>query len=128
MSASATSVARRARVPRAPTLTLASVVASAALALWRYRLGTRSTAHAVACFQRWSRRTCARLGLDVALDGTPPSAPCVVVANHRSYLDIPVLASVLPVAFMSRADVAGWPIFGAGARAVGCVFVERDDA
>jgi 1-acyl-sn-glycerol-3-phosphate acyltransferase len=122
---------RLAGAPRPTAFPLAGVVASAARDLWRYQARTLfrgpSTPLAVAILQRWSARACAHLGLDVAVHGTPAAMPCIYVANHRSYLDIPLLASVLGAAFMSRADVAGWPIVGPAARAVGCVFVERDD-
>jgi 1-acyl-sn-glycerol-3-phosphate acyltransferase len=77
--------------------------------------------------QRWSQHAWRWLRLDVRVDGRPLDEPCVYVANHRSYLDIPVLAGALGVAFMSRADVATWPVVGAAAQAVGSVFVERDD-
>jgi len=78
--------------------------------------------------QRWSARACGWLRLDVQLHGVPSPATCVYVANHRSYLDVPVLSSVLGASFMSRADVAGWPVVGAVARDIGAVFVNRDDA
>ncbi len=34
------------------------------------------------------------------------------VCNHLSYLDIPVLGSLLPCSFVSKKDVASWPVFG----------------
>ena len=131
MTTTATTLARRPGASRSAAGSLTAVVTSAAFDLWRYQARTLvrgpSTALAVAILQRWSRRACARLGLDVVVHGTPPATACMYVANHRSYLDIPLLSGVLGVAFMSRADVAGWPIVGGAARAVGCVFVERDD-
>jgi len=48
-----------------------------------------------------------------------------LVSNHLSYLDIVVLASVRPVAFVSRHDLAGWPVIGTLARLVGTIFVHR---
>lgn len=111
---------------------LAALVATAAVDLWRYRvwrlLRGESVPRATAILQRWSRGACAHMGLDVEAYGEVPGRTVVYVANHRSYLDIPVLSGVLGTAFMSRADVAEWTIVGGAARAVGCVFVERDDA
>ena len=131
MHATATTLARRTGTAPRASLRLGALAATAAFDLWRYRIWAavhgESTARAVGVLQGWSRAACRRLRLDVVVDGTPADAPRVYVANHRSYLDIPVLASVLGVGFMSRADVAGWPIVGGAARAVGCVFVERDD-
>jgi len=86
-----------------------------------------SPARATHLLQRWYRRAWPLLRLRVAVDGTVPADACVFVANHRSYLDIPVLAGVLGATFVSRADVAGWPLVGAVAQAIDAVFVDRDD-
>lgn len=110
---------------------LAAVVLTAVWELSRYRLHARlrgpCEARARGILQRWSRRACHWLGLEVRLHGTPAAGPCVYVANHRSYLDIPLLSAALGSTFVSRADVATWPVVGRAARAVGVVFVERDD-
>ena len=52
----------------------------------------------------------------------------LVVANHRSYLDILVLAGHLgaDATFLSRHDVGDWPVVGRAARDTGVVFVDRD--
>jgi 1-acyl-sn-glycerol-3-phosphate acyltransferase len=47
------------------------------------------------------------------------------VANHASYLDIPVLGSLLPAAFVAKAEVAEWPLIGTLARLQHTVFIER---
>jgi 1-acyl-sn-glycerol-3-phosphate acyltransferase len=86
-----------------------------------------SAARALRIWQHWGRRACRWLRLDVRVHGRCPAAPCLYVSNHRSYLDVPLLAGALGATFMSRADVAGWPLVGSAARAVGVVFVDRDD-
>jgi 1-acyl-sn-glycerol-3-phosphate acyltransferase len=86
-----------------------------------------SRLRALALLQRWGRRSCRFLRIETQVHGHPYAGPCVYVSNHRSYLDIPLLAAVLGVGFLSRADVAGWPLFGRAARAIGSVFVDRDD-
>jgi 1-acyl-sn-glycerol-3-phosphate acyltransferase len=63
----------------------------------------------------------------VQLLGNPHDQPCVYVCNHRSYVDIPLLAGALGASFMSRADISAWPVIGAAARAIDVVFIERDD-
>ena len=35
--------------------------------------------------------------------------PALVLANHVSWLDIPVLASLQPLSFVAKSEVAGWP-------------------
>ena len=49
----------------------------------------------------------------------------LVVANHRSALDIGILLQQFGGHMVSRADLARWPLVGAAARSVGTVFVDR---
>jgi 1-acyl-sn-glycerol-3-phosphate acyltransferase len=46
--------------------------------------------------------------------------------NHVSYLDILVLLAVTPVSFLAKDDVRKMPFIGWIAKAIGCVFVERN--
>jgi 1-acyl-sn-glycerol-3-phosphate acyltransferase len=72
-------------------------------------------------------RLCCRIfGLRVEVRGTPsPARPTLFVANHSSYIDIEVLSTVLPVSFVAKAEVAGWPLFGLLAKLQRTVFVDR---
>ncbi len=56
----------------------------------------------------------------------PPRAPFVLVSNHLSYVDILVLASQLDTVFVSKYEVADWPILGVLCRAMGTVFLNRE--
>ncbi len=115
----------------APYLSAGVLVTSATCELWLYRLSAlvrgQSAQRAVRVLQQWSRRSWRWLCLDVRVHGAPSTTPRIYVSNHRSYLDIPVLSGVLGTSFMSRADVATWPLVGAAAKAVGTVFVNRED-
>lgn len=57
--------------------------------------------------------------------GQPPAGGALVVANHVSWLDIIVLGSLLDAAFVSKLEVAGWPLVGRFARHTGTVFLPR---
>jgi 1-acyl-sn-glycerol-3-phosphate acyltransferase len=96
-----------------------------------YRLGAQlrgpSAERAAGMLQRWYQWAWPWLRLHVSVQGAPPPCPCVYVANHRSYLDIAVLSGVLGGTFLSRADVADWPLVGPVARAIDAVLVARDD-
>lgn len=113
-------------------LALLATTASAIAYLSAYRLSAAvagpSHGRALRLFRRWCRRSVRRLGIDVRVDGRPPEGRCVFVANHRSYLDVLVLAEALGATFLSRADVADWSLVGPTARAIGAVFVDREDA
>lgn len=75
--------------------------------------------------QKWFRRILACLNIRVAVTGQPAEVPCLVVCNHISWLDIMVLGSAMPVAFLSKAEVARWPLISRLARAGGTLFIER---
>lgn len=99
--------------------------------LWAYRasvlLRGADPERAVRMLQHWSRGANRVLGLHPQMEGSVPPPPVVFLANHRSYLDITALAATLGASFVSRADIEGWTLVGPVARAIDCVFVERDD-
>jgi 1-acyl-sn-glycerol-3-phosphate acyltransferase len=78
-------------------------------------------------FPCWYHRRCLQLfGIRVEVVGEPAAAkPCLFVANHSSYLDIPVLGSILPTSFVAKAEVAGWPLFGTLAKLQRTLFIDR---
>ena len=47
------------------------------------------------------------------------------VSNHVSWMDIPVVGTVSPAFFLSKAEIGEWPVFGKLAHAAGTVFIER---
>ena len=51
----------------------------------------------------------------------------LVVANHRSTADIPLLLRAFGGSVVSRSDLAQWPLVGVAARAVDTLFVDRSD-
>lgn len=66
------------------------------------------------------------LGVRVHLRGVESDRrPMILVANHVSWLDIPILGAIAPVRFVSKAEVASWPVIGWCARLVRTVFIER---
>jgi 1-acyl-sn-glycerol-3-phosphate acyltransferase len=69
---------------------------------------------------------CRIMGLQVRVVGAPARVrPVLLVSNHVSYLDIPVLGSIIPVSFVAKAEVAQWPGYGWLAKLQRTVFVDR---
>ncbi|MBN9563006.1 MAG: 1-acyl-sn-glycerol-3-phosphate acyltransferase [Alphaproteobacteria bacterium] len=75
---------------------------------------------------------CRIMGLHVQVAGQPiPGAhggsrrPAVFVSNHSSWLDIPVLGGRLEACFISKDDVARWPVVSTIARLGRTVFISR---
>lgn len=66
------------------------------------------------------------LRLRIMVHGPPPEGGAYCVANHSSWLDIVVLGSVLHTTFVTKSEVARWPLIGWMCRAVGAIFVERE--
>lgn len=51
--------------------------------------------------------------------------PVIYVSNHSSWLDVPVLGTVLPSNFVAKGDIEGWPIMGLVSRIGRTIFVSR---
>jgi 1-acyl-sn-glycerol-3-phosphate acyltransferase len=90
-------------------------------------IGARATALRLAAEvqRRWARAVLAVIGVDVRQEGAWPAGPCLVVANHLSYLDIPVLAALCPGRFIAKREIAAWPVLGQMAAAVGTIWVDQ---
>jgi len=80
--------------------------------------------------RRWGHGVLRLLGASVHLASAPAAQSVgarLIVANHRSPLDIPALLSLFGGYFLSRGDIADWPLIGRGARKAGTIFVNRSD-
>ena len=75
--------------------------------------------------QRWCLRLLAIMGVELRVHGALRGGPMFLVANHVSWLDIPVIAAARPCHFLSKAEVAQWPVIGWLARSVGTLFIRR---
>lgn len=78
--------------------------------------------------RRWSAALLRLFALEVETIGSLPPAPRagrLVVANHRSTIDVGLLLGAFGGRMVSRDDLSGWPVVGPAARAVGTVFVDR---
>ncbi len=94
--------------------------------LTRPPAGADSPARARALWlQMCARRVAKAFDLEVTVTGPLPERG-LLVANHLSYLDIVMLAALMPVVFVSKAEVANWPVFGWFAKRSGTLFVRRE--
>lgn len=84
---------------------------------WRFGGGVTSMFH---------KLLCAALGVRVRVYGArPDAAPALIAANHVSWLDIPVLGSLLPVAFLAKKEVGAHWLGRELVKLQGVVFVDR---
>lgn len=77
--------------------------------------------------QLWHRKALHNFGIERVLVGQVPEGPCLIVSNHLSWIDILMIGSVLDVRFLSKAEVAKWPIVGRLATGAGTLYVNRGD-
>lgn len=67
------------------------------------------------------------IGLKIRIVGAPATTgPVLFVSNHVSWLDIPILSSVLPASFVAKREVGDMGAFGTLARLQGTIFIDRD--
>ncbi len=87
---------------------------------WSLSIGWSS-----AIVRGWSRQLCRIVGLQIRCYGDVATTPTLFVANHISWLDIFALLATFPVIFVSKQEVAKWPVLGRLARQVGTLFIQR---
>jgi 1-acyl-sn-glycerol-3-phosphate acyltransferase len=77
--------------------------------------------------RRWSRAVLRAFGVRVRVVGVPHGLRgSLVVANHVSWLDIPLVAAALPGRMLAKSEVRSWPVLGPLAARGGTLFVARD--
>lgn len=87
-------------------------------------------ANVTALKKQWALSVLQSFGLDLRVIGDNSAENnLVLVGNHIGFLDIVVLMAVEPRAvFLSKAEVARWPIIGSCARRIGTLFVNRESS
>lgn len=76
--------------------------------------------------ERWAREFLQAAGVTLRIEGQPVTqGPLLLVANHQSWLDIPTLHAARHCRFISKAEIAKWPLVGRLASAAGTLFVQR---
>ncbi|MGW3121842.1 lysophospholipid acyltransferase family protein [Streptomyces sp. NPDC001107] len=110
-------------VPRA-VLRMAAVVALVLAGVVLSPLGGRIPAELV---KRWCRWIVRAAGVQVRITGTAaPTGGLLLVANHISWLDIPLLAAVRPARMLAKSDIRGWPVAGPLTARSGALFIDRN--
>ncbi|MFF4249637.1 lysophospholipid acyltransferase family protein [Streptomyces sp. NPDC001663] len=76
--------------------------------------------------KRWCRWIVRAAGVQVRITGAAaPTGGLLLVANHISWLDIPLLAAVRPARMLAKSDIRQWPVAGPVA-ARGALFIDRN--
>lgn len=92
-------------------------------AVWRpYTPPVRTT------MRWWLGRVTRILNIEIQINGDIPhenNGAVLLVSNHVSWVDIPLIGGVTPVSFLSKAEVAQWPLIGTLAKKAGTLFIQR---
>jgi lyso-ornithine lipid O-acyltransferase len=111
------------RIRRAVALLIEIIIAI--VTFWLLRLGGPRTLERRAVWgHRFGKRLIAGLNISCTVKGDPPTHG-LVVANHLSYLDVVVMAAVMPCFFVAKVEIGNWPFFGRAARSGGTIFIDR---
>lgn len=95
------------------------------LALRHGALRTPNQPQHTVLVRQFCRRVYQALGIDLRIHGQVPQTHALWVSNHISWIDIAVIGSQTRVFFLSKAEVADWPIMGKLAQAGGTLFIKR---
>lgn len=81
----------------------------------------------VALKKKWAKSLLKQLNISYSVSNSCINDDRIIlVGNHISFLDIIVLMAIHPqVVFLSKKEVASWPIIGTAAKKVGTLFVDR---
>ncbi|MEU1696212.1 lysophospholipid acyltransferase family protein, partial [Streptomyces hirsutus] len=76
---------------------------------------------------RWCRWIVRAAGVRVRITGAAaPTGGLLLVANHISWLDIPLLSAVRPARMLAKAEIRQWPLAGPLVARSGVLFIDRD--
>lgn len=77
----------------------------------------------------WTAGILRVLSIDLRIVGElppPPTGPRMVISNHRTAIDIPLLLTHFGGSVLSRADLETWPLLGLAAQKAQTIFVDRE--
>lgn len=77
--------------------------------------------------QQWSARMLDIMGVELVVQGTPPTdGPVLLVSNHLSWLDVTAIHAARHVRFVSKSGVRHWPLIGTLSTGAGSLYIERE--
>ena len=82
--------------------------------------------------QNWSMQTWGKsilfvCGIKTSKNKIPEDQHFILMPNHRSYIDIFILAAYTPAALIGKAELKKWPFLKLGAMLTNSIFVARSE-
>ena len=79
--------------------------------------------------KNWSKRLLSilkiQLEINQDLNKLLSSKQFLIVSNHISWIDIFLINSIFPISFLSRGDVAKWPLIGKLTKCADTIYIKR---
>jgi 1-acyl-sn-glycerol-3-phosphate acyltransferase len=104
------------------TVYLAALLAFGAV--WLLVRNPRTRADRAEWLHRFAAMLLRRLGITVRQSGVYPQSG-VVISNHMGYLDIMAFSALARCVFVSKSEIASWPVLGWMTTMSGTVYVQR---
>ena len=78
-------------------------------------------------YNAWKSSILWVMNIRVTQEGTPPTKPGIIMANHRSYVDIAITPTKMPFVIVAKKSVRSWPLVGLGGDAIRTIWVNREN-
>lgn len=77
--------------------------------------------------QTWGKSILFFLGIKIDRNTLPKNKNFILMPNHRSYIDIFIIAGLTPAALVGKAELKKWPFVKLGARVTNSILVDRSE-
>ncbi len=82
--------------------------------------------------QRWVMHTWGKsilffLGIKIYRNEIPENKNFILMPNHRSYIDIFIVAALTPAAMVGKAELKKWPLGKLGVKVTSSILVDRSE-
>jgi 1-acyl-sn-glycerol-3-phosphate acyltransferase len=77
--------------------------------------------------QTWGKSSIFILGIKIDSNELPGLKNFILMPNHRSYLDIFIVAALIPAAMVAKAELKNWPLGKVGIKITNSILVNRTE-
>lgn len=75
----------------------------------------------------WGKSIIFFLGIKIKRNEIPENKNFILMSNHRSYIDIFLVAALTPAAMVGKAELKNWPLGKPGIKITGSILVDRSE-
>jgi 1-acyl-sn-glycerol-3-phosphate acyltransferase len=77
--------------------------------------------------QTWGKSILFFLGIKIYRNEIPENQNFILMPNHRSYIDIFIVAALTPAAMVGKAELKKWPLGKLGVKVTSSILVDRSE-